>query len=92
MSRLRIIIASVGALLVLESSIAFGQWVPPPPNVYQEILAVQDSLEEAMRHLDNLRSPDRPVFDRAYALILLAHTELGPTGSVRGGGRELPYE
>lgn len=93
MNRTTTIIATLAAGLIFESGFALGQWVPPPPNVYQEVLAAQDSLEEAMRHLENIRGPDYPVFDRAYALVLLAHTELGPTlPSTRGGGRSLPYD
>ena len=92
MTRVPPIIASVVAALVLGSSIAFGQYTAPPPNMYQEIVAAQESLEEAMRHLQNIRDPSYPVIDRAYALVLLAHTELGPTQPpTRGGGRSLPY-
>ena len=92
MTRLASIIASVATGLVLGGGIAFAQAPVPPPNMHEEILAAQDSLEEAMRHLDNIRGPGFPVFDRSYAFILLAHTELGPTFHTRGGGRDLPYK
>jgi hypothetical protein len=71
------IMVSIGAVLILGSGIAFGQYVAPPREYTQEVAAAQRSLEEALMHLQRLREPHFPEIDRAYAHIILAHTELG---------------
>lgn len=88
MTRIPTIIASVATVLILGSSIAFGQYVAPPAEYHDEVGAAQRSLEDALMHLQRLRDPHFPEIDRAYAHIILAHTELGGTA----GGHRLPRQ
>jgi len=88
MAQIPTIIASAAVGLVLGASIAFGQYVAPPREYTAEVGAAQRSLEEAMIHLKPLRGPDFPEINRAYAHIILAHTELGSPPA----GHGLPWE
>ena len=77
MTRVPTIIAAVAATLIFGSGVAFGQFVPRPNEYTQEVVATQNALEEALMHLQRIKDPHFPELERAYAYIVLAHTELG---------------
>jgi hypothetical protein len=63
---------------------AQGQGLIPPYGPNLDVIAAQDSLEEAMQHLRQARSPNNIAVTRALAFIALAHTELAQAGGVQG--------
>ena len=85
MTRIKTTFVALSAALTLAAGLAYAQGgLMPYPRPDIEVVAAQDSLEEAMSHLQKARFPASAAITRAKAYIALAHTELVPAGGVQG--------
>jgi hypothetical protein len=82
MARMKTILVSIASGLILAAGIALAQQENPGPTlrhygpVDPEIVAAQQSLEDAMAHLQKSRVSRASSIVRARAYIALAGTEL----------------
>jgi hypothetical protein len=77
-------VVAASLAITLVAGFSFAQWPTPSPRPNLDVIAAQDALEEAMRHLQQARSPNTTAITRAKAFIALAHTELAQAGGVQG--------
>jgi hypothetical protein len=74
--RIKLILASTTVVLTLAAGLAFGQGVVGRAD--PELRAAQQSLEDALEHLQKARNSESAANVRARAFIALAETELDP--------------